>query len=573
MKKDLVLLNVVILIVLQTIVAATTLTPKYQNTSSSCSRAKTIKLGNYYGITTGVNTQNVTCNYLYPSGTAWFRFIGTGHYVQADTCQYSSVHTVKVSIHTGTCSKLTCIPSVASNSVCGKNQNTFTRWFAKLGQVYYVYVAARQYPPTQRSKFQLAISGTFTNAPTPAPTFPSCDVCASKGSVTNVQAQVAVPGLANVACGDIGTTPIPPTTCAALQSRASIRKTCGCQVFTTGINDCNTGGIIKPGQTIWGSNIGQGFADICQSHTTAGSVWYRFVGTGGLITIDTCRYADSPTSVAVVNGTCSIQICFDYVQSTCGINQYGNAVSFFSILNQTYFVVVYGSPDFPGQGNFALTLSDKVPPLPSSPPTPAPTCYVCGGRQKRVTKPNAIVQLPTLGKVNCSHLQDLAFGNLLKSTSCSSVTSAVQKTCGCQFFEVPHTCQNAPTIRLGQIVYGSTVGAITGPGNVGCILSHQGPGSWYRFIGNGMQVTATSFLIPGLPYPFSTYAFYGNCSSLGCLDYYPTTWFATKGVEYFIFVTDKDYFSVSVVAATPAPTQRPSPQPHKPSPVAGSPHA
>jgi hypothetical protein len=334
-----------------------------------------------------------------------------------------------------------------------------------------------------------------------------------------------------------------------------------------GGDNCNTAASIKVGQTILGSTVGATpYSEFCQSHTVTPDVWYRFVGIGGLVTIDTCKGAEITTLIDVMNGTCNVQICFPYYQSRCPNNDNGAVVSFFSILNQVYYILIWGEPNFVNAGSYVLTLSKREQPLPTAPPTPAPNCYLCGSKQKFVTQPDTLVTLPSVGTVSCGQLQDLASQSLLSRTTCHSLNANItlQKFCGCQAFEPPHTCQNAPLITLGKVVYGSTVGAMIGPGNTDCVLPYDSPGSWYRFQGIGAMVTADTCRFSSIT--MTVYAFTGTCAALSCSsyeEYYclnsnPATWFAEKGREYLIFVTYQDtgYFALEfnrskILAPTP----------------------
>lgn len=197
-----------------------------------------------------------------------------------------------------------------------------------------------------------------------------CHICGATATPTRPNVKVSVPGLvgASVTCADtLDQAIISASTCSALQSNKRVQRACGCQEFIKGGEDCTTATPITAGQTLYGSTIGAApLSDFCQTHTVRPDVWYRFVGTGGKVTIDTCEYSDFITLVDVMNGTCSNQNCLPHDRVPCPNNPSAVSISLFTTLKQAYYVLVWGSPDGPDEGNFALRLTKEDPPLPSS---------------------------------------------------------------------------------------------------------------------------------------------------------------------------------------------------------------
>ncbi|MBU2913272.1 BspA family leucine-rich repeat surface protein, partial [Reichenbachiella agariperforans] len=109
-------------------------------------------------------------------------------------------------------------------------------------------------------------------------------------------------------------------------------------------------------------------------------VWYKLVGNGETITLNTCtgdKYDFDDTSLSVYTGSCTTGlVCLagneDGEQAECGGDGYLARLSFNSVLDEEYFVLVDGYGD--AKGEFDLITS-------SVPTTPPPANDNCSGAE------------------------------------------------------------------------------------------------------------------------------------------------------------------------------------------------
>jgi hypothetical protein len=138
----------------------------------------------------------------------------------------------------------------------------------------------------------------------------------------------------------------------------SLAVTC---VTETGNDPCSGALPISCGQTLNGTTTGMNldaFPAGCGVVSAAG-VWYTFVGTGDVVTLNTCTGSDYNTQISVFNGDCTGMNCVATNDNFCG-NQ--SQVVFLSAITTTYYVLVHG---FNATGNFGLAMS-------CAPYTPSP---------------------------------------------------------------------------------------------------------------------------------------------------------------------------------------------------------
>lgn len=368
---------------------------------SSCDTAETLTLGETISSRITNNTMG-TMPSSYPdphcafdSPSVWFRFEGTGGHLSVDTCaSVDAFFGTKLSVYTGTsCGSLTCLSRYNFFS-CGFTfrSKVNTTYFANVGGYYgdigsfnLSLTDATFSPTVTPSTFSPTVTSTarptaptisptsspsfkpFLTPPSASPTqyptaavFPECNICGSSEQRVSLPSASIGP-VAGYSCLDLEfnglTGQIEPSACVIL-SELNLFETCGC--ITPLGNDVCTGAItVSVGQTLNGTTINATWDNeqICpyDNYYSAG-VWYRFVGTGGPMKVDTCKYSDFNVELSVFTGSdCSSLKCIATSSGFCGM---GTRVKLDTIKGEAYYVLVHGS----NPGNFELEVADVVPP-------------------------------------------------------------------------------------------------------------------------------------------------------------------------------------------------------------------
>jgi hypothetical protein len=352
---------------------------------STCQAASSLTLGetvlsSIANITTNTtNFKNKPCTIDSPG--VWFQVEGTGGPLTVNTCGFFSNFDPKLSVFSGAaCDELTCLGG-NSDFAC---QYTF---LSKSQQTYYVVVSGyyggigpfnltltdQTNPPTiAPSAYPTAPTPSPSRFPTqaPVPTFtstqyptttlyPDCNICGSSDkrmSLPNVPV-----GPNGYACQDVElnglTNQIEPSVCSVL-TELNLAEKCGC-ITPTG-NDVCDGAITVPlGQSLNGTTLNATWDNeqICPfDNFYSAGVWYKFVGTGDKLKIDTCQYSELFAELSVFKGSdCGSLQCVSTNAGFCGV---GSRVTVNSEKGATYFVLVHGY----SQGNFELSLADAIPP-------------------------------------------------------------------------------------------------------------------------------------------------------------------------------------------------------------------
>jgi bacillolysin len=122
----------------------------------------------------------------------------------------------------------------------------------------------------------------------------------------------------------------------------AITVTCGSPVTGTTLGASHPG---DPGAPCGGGTFNSG---------TVG-VFYRFVGVGGNVTVNTCTNASYDGLVGVFTGTCGALVCVGGDDDYCGSGS-GSSVTFATTLNTVYYIYVSGylATD---TGNFTLSVN------------------------------------------------------------------------------------------------------------------------------------------------------------------------------------------------------------------------
>ena len=105
-------------------------------------------------------------------------------------------------------------------------------------------------------------------------------------------------------------------------------------------------------------------------------VFYKFVGQGGNVTVNTCANASYDGQLAVFSGTPTSLVCVGSDDDGCGASGGGSTVTFAAASGTTYYIYVtgyYASATNTGTGNFTLTLTcADLPVISSFTPTSGP---------------------------------------------------------------------------------------------------------------------------------------------------------------------------------------------------------
>ena len=129
------------------------------------------------------------------------------------------------------------------------------------------------------------------------------------------------------------------------------------------------------------------------SCSTSPSIWYKIIGTGGLITVDTCNSASYDTKIHIYSGSCGSPVCVTGNDNGIGCAGFTSFTSFSSVLGTEYFIHVFGF--LSASGDFDLNIvSAELPPcnrtaiVGLSPATPVTVSgSTLGGGASRPTVP------------------------------------------------------------------------------------------------------------------------------------------------------------------------------------------
>lgn len=401
-------------IVFVLLVVMTALSVKTQGQSDLCTGAIALTCGQTVtGNTTGYTSDllGIGCGTNNSPGV-WYSFTGDDSYITASLC--GSTFDTYITVISGTCAAPVCVAS--NDDFCGlQSQVSFQ---SLSGTTYYINVhgfatASGAYTlsltcivPTGFDLCANAIPVTCGNSYT-GTTVGRLPDALPNGCLTPVNA----PGVwysftgtgQNVQfslCGSAYDTrmAILTGTCSSLSCVVTNDDFCGAQsqtsifgatgvtyfIYVTGFgtasgsytlsivctdpppNETCSGAIqITCGQTITGTTSGASTDVIplgCAINNNAPSIWYRFTGNGGPMTISLCGSSYN-TQLSVFTGTCGSLSCYWYNDDACGTQSQITLPS--TLSGQSYFVYVYGLDG--ASGDFTLSLT--------CPPPGPPSCY------------------------------------------------------------------------------------------------------------------------------------------------------------------------------------------------------
>lgn len=150
-------------------------------------------------------------------------------------------------------------------------------------------------------------------------------------------------------------TPIANDDCAG-----AVAVTCG--------NSYNSTTLTASGATNEGRTDLCGAAATCTTAQSANGVWFTYIGTGDLVTVNTCNATGFDSRLTVYTGTCGTLSCIggnDDMGALCVNSGLRSQVTFQSVLGTTYYFLVHGFGT--ATGNFVLNVSCAVSPCVTPP--------------------------------------------------------------------------------------------------------------------------------------------------------------------------------------------------------------
>jgi subtilisin-like proprotein convertase family protein len=531
----------------------------------------------------GPGAANATeCGFTNSSQTSgsvgiWFKFVGTGNFVNFSTCQTSSDHTLRAYCGPD-CSTLTCVGAdddgctTAQGNSLGANLGFCTN----AGVTYYVLLA-RYGTVTTGNVVTFTVSDSGSPCGVAPCAAPANDLCANAQPVA------------------IGST---------------VRGNASAATDDPGLPTCGT--------------------------VTGRGVWFSVVGDGSILRATTCNPGTgSNTKIAVFSGTCGALACVasNATSTTCGNSARDDTatVDFTAASGSTCLIWVAG--DSNGCGEFSLSVTSIGQPaandlcatavniaVPSSgnynnigaTADTVPTCGAGGafgsGVWFRFVGNGNVLSVSTCGPGTSFNTKVGVFTgtcealvcvdmNSTASPACTPSTAATVNFCsaaGTTYYALVSgdttgfgsfdlsvtdlgpcptndTCATATPLTIGTPVVSTNVGATNDAGLPACNgLSTFNTGVWFRVTGNGRVLRATT-CNPGTVLNTRVYVYTGSCASPVCVNANATAvpactpstaaavdFCSVNGQDYYILVTPdttgSGQFEVSVldIAACPA---------------------
>ena len=381
--------------------------------SDRCSEAPMLSVGTYFGSTSDATPDSdeiSSCSSSMSPGV-WYRVVGTGGGMTADTCDNATTYDSRLSVFVGRCGSLACIGS--NDDGCGLRSSV--SWSSQAGVEYKILVYGYS---DHSGSFGLTIRQVTDQASPRPTTHPSVG--------PSLAPSTGRPSLATI-----------PT-------RPSNDNCVGATSISFGTYS---------GSTI-DATTDDDESDTCVSSHSPG-VWYRVIGTGGLLNVNTCGpQTNFDTFLSVFEGACGNLRCLGTNDDSCNLS---SSVTWESELGVEYKVLVFGFGD--KFGSFTLHFPAPATPAPKpsatnapvtrspvgfpTPPSPGHTpCSVCG-QGMVVTLPNIIIDIPTFGETSCAQLEAAGLGGHIEERFCPLVLS-FSAPCGCEPSSAESRVTNAP---------------------------------------------------------------------------------------------------------------------------------
>lgn len=299
---------------------------------------------------------------------------------------------------------------------------------------------------------------------------------------------------------------------------------------------------------------------------TGGGVWYKFIGTGGLVNINTCDPATNyDTKLHVYEGSCTNLICVSADDDGCDSPTLASSVTFCSQQGTVYYVLVNGF--LAATGNFVLHVDCTQPTLVID--AIADRCHDDASVTLTANIPGGVF---TVNGVVAT-----VFDPWIAPDGPSTITYSVcglstSITANVTATPANDLCSNATAIDCGDVISGSTVCATSDVAPICGTTDGTGGGVWYSFVGNGNSVTAS--LCNGSDYDTKIRVYTGTCGALSCqtgIDDFcdlqsEVSWCSEPGVTYYIlvhgFLGEEGDFTLALTcnAVAPVITTCPGPQ-------------
>ena len=280
-------------------------------------------------------------------------------------------------------------------------------------------------------------------------------------------------------------------------------------------NDLCSGAIsIACGQTLTGStlNATPDAAPSCNGFTvgTGGGVWYKYIGTGGFVTLSLCDPATNYDSkIHVYEGSCTNLLCVTADDDNCTSPGLASTVTFCTTVGTPYFVLVNGFSA--ATGNFALT-ADCTPPT----VTINPIAPLCVGDAAVTLSANISGGVFSGNGVTGNSFSPAAAGvgtHTITYTVCGSSATTTITVSGTPANDL---VADAQLMECGTTVSGNTVCATSETLGTCGTTDGTGGGVWYRIPGTGNKVILT-LCDAGTDFDTKLRVFTGSPSALTCL--------------------------------------------------------
>ena len=314
----------------------------------TCSNATILTPGLYHGSTTGLTVDPLEASRCWgtiSSPGAWYRIVGTGGELTVHTCNPATNFDTIITVFRGDCDNLECVGWDDNDYSCEYSHgHTSFSWSSVAGVEYSVMVFGRL--SSDSGDFGLTYSASY-----PAPSSePSESLAPSTFSPSSEPS------------GSVSPSSFPPAAPSSEPSSSLGPSTFPSQAPTVIRERCLNATLITPGVT-YGSTRGLPVdpteAAGCVRTISSPGVWYRVIGTGGKLILNTCEPAtDFSAEIAVFRGDCGRLQCVVIGHSDrCPFFHTGFSLLWNSVAGVEYRVLVWGHPT--SEGNFGLVYSQR----------------------------------------------------------------------------------------------------------------------------------------------------------------------------------------------------------------------
>lgn len=135
------------------------------------------------------------------------------------------------------------------------------------------------------------------------------------------------------------------------------------------------GFMITPGTPVTSTTVGSTFDNVgtCNTTNTSPGVWYSVIGTGGILTLETCGGSTAfDTKLSVFTGTCGALVCEIGNDDFCGLQ---SQVTVNTTPGTIYYILVHGF----GAATGTFTLSSSITSAATNDVCSGATPIACGG--------------------------------------------------------------------------------------------------------------------------------------------------------------------------------------------------